>query len=123
MTNFYRKSEKNAYQIGLEAERLAIQYLTEKDWSILNYRYRCPFGEIDLIAIKKEWLLFIEVKARQYLNDAIYALKEKQKNRLIKAASYFLDTNDLPEIRNIRFDLIAISADQQVTHIENITVL
>lgn len=53
------------YTLGERGETLAWHYLKEQGYRILEKNYRCPIGEIDVIARKNGRLLFIEVKTRQ----------------------------------------------------------
>lgn len=122
MSNYYRKLGKNAFTSGLTAEQLAENYLIKHHWSILHKRFRCPLGEIDLIVQQKDWLLFVEVKKRKILKEALSAISEKQKSRLIQSALYYIDLNNLTNINNIQFDLIAVNQQNQIIHIQNITM-
>ena len=56
------KSEKKS--LGDWGENKAAEFLKQKGYQILCQNYRTPFGEIDIIALKKEILFFIEVKTR-----------------------------------------------------------
>ncbi|MDI2090260.1 YraN family protein [Commensalibacter oyaizuii] len=118
-----KKTGHVAYIRGKLAEEIAEIYLIKKNWQILQRRFRCPLGEIDLIARKNDWLLFIEVKSRKSMKDALLALSAKQQRRLANAASYYLDFFMESNFNNIRFDLIAIDELEQIEHIKNITTL
>ena len=52
----------NKRQLGSEKERLAAEYLQEREYEIVACNYRCRQAEIDIIAKKEEYLIFIEVK-------------------------------------------------------------
>ncbi|MDI2111844.1 YraN family protein [Commensalibacter nepenthis] len=108
-----------AYNKGLSAENMAEAYLMNLQWNIIYKRFRSPVGEIDLIAQKTDWLLFVEVKARKKMSDALTAISAKQKKRLFNAANYYLEIYQ-PEIENIQFDLITINQLGQIEHFENI---
>lgn len=51
-------------QFGRRSERLAAEYLKRSGYRILETNYRCGVGEIDIIAIERGTLVFVEVKAR-----------------------------------------------------------
>ena len=53
-----------AFRTGLSAENRAAAFLMAKGYRILAKRFRTPYGEIDLVARKRNLLAFIEVKAR-----------------------------------------------------------
>ncbi|CAI3923212.1 Predicted endonuclease distantly related to archaeal Holliday junction resolvase [Commensalibacter communis] len=119
MKNSNQNSGILAYNKGLSAENLAENYLINLQWNILQKRFRSPVGEIDLIAKKTNWLLFVEVKARKKMSDALMSISAKQGQRLINAANYYLEYYH-PEIENVRFDLITINQSGQIEHFENI---
>lgn len=119
MRNSNQKLGSLAYSKGLSAESLAETYLTNHQWSIVHKRFRCPTGEIDLIATKINWLLFVEVKARKRMDDALSSITTIQQKRLLNTASYYLEYYQ-PQIENVRFDLIAIDQQGQIEHFENI---
>src|SRR6201994_4987168 len=53
-----------AFRTGLSAEARAAAWLTAKGYRILAQRFRTPYGEIDIVARRRNLLAFIEVKAR-----------------------------------------------------------
>ncbi|MGD0851080.1 YraN family protein [Bradyrhizobium sp.] len=79
-----------AFQTGLSAEARAAAYLMAKGYRILAKRYRTPYGEIDIVARRRNLLAFIEVKARASLDEAAYAVTARQQARIINAAQAWL---------------------------------
>ena len=75
-----------AFRTGLSAESRAAAYLMAKGYRILAKRFRTPYGEIDLVARKRNMIVFIEVKARASLDEAAYAVTPRQQARIIDAA-------------------------------------
>jgi len=59
-----------AFQTGLSAESRAAAFLIAKGYRILARRFRTPYGEIDIVARRRNLLAFIEVKERASLDDA-----------------------------------------------------
>lgn len=51
-------------KVGKLAEDFAVRFLSEKGYRIIDRNFRSRFGEIDIIALKDDFLVFIEVKAR-----------------------------------------------------------
>ncbi len=101
--------EKNNLS-GAWGEALAAEYLRRKRYKILAAGYRCRFGEIDLIAQSKGFLVFVEVKLRRsaaYAQAREYVDRRKQ-DRLRAAASLYLSRN--PSALQPRFDVIEIYA-------------
>ncbi|MBN8960426.1 MAG: YraN family protein [Rhizobiales bacterium] len=97
-----------AFRVGLSAESRAAAYLIAKGYRILARRFRTPFGEIDIVAKRRNLLAFVEVKARPTLDDAAYAVTPRQQKRIIDAASAWLMAH--PEHANfdVRFDAILV---------------
>lgn len=103
-------------QVGMEGERQAEESLKAKGLRVLERNYRSRCGEIDLIALDGETLVFVEVKARRESRfglpqDAVGAMK---RHRLVKAAQAYLLERcwDGPA----RFDVVAI-LDGKLEHI------
>ena len=97
---------------GAWGESVAADYLRKKHYQILAAGYRSRFGEIDLIAANRKYLVFVEVKlrkssefaqAREYVNYA------KQKRIRTTAAIYLSENSTLLQPR---FDVIEIYAPQ-----------
>src|ERR1700693_3818573 len=71
-----------AFRLGISAESRAAAYLIAKGFRILARRWRSPVGEIDIIAARRHLLIFVEVKARETLDDAAWAGSDRQKARM-----------------------------------------
>ena len=91
-------------------EACAAEYLRKKGYKILANSYRSRFGEIDLIAQRKDVLAFVEVKLRK--SDAFAEAREfvsfSKQDRLKKTAAFFLA--DFGDALQPRFDVIEIYA-------------
>jgi putative endonuclease len=92
--------------LGERGERKAAEYLRRQGLRILQQGYRTDHGEIDLIALDGEVIVFVEVKARRQGEPAEAVTPEKQR-RLTLAALHFLKKHQLLEQRS-RFDVVAI---------------
>jgi len=75
-----------AFRTGLSAESRAAAFLMAKGLPHPGQALRTPYGEIDLVARKRNLIAFIEVKARASLDDAAYAVTPRQQARIIDAA-------------------------------------
>jgi putative endonuclease len=106
-----------AFRTGLSAESRAAALLMAKGYRILAKRFRTPYGEIDLVARKRNLLAFIEVKARANLDDAAYAVTPRQQQRIIEAAQAWLVAH--PEHANfeLRFDAMLIAPRRLPRHL------
>jgi putative endonuclease len=95
--------------LGQKGEELAIAKLKELKYKIIERNYRCSLGEIDIIALEKDSLVFVEVKTRASDHfgtpaDAVTAHKRRQ---LSKVALTYLNQkkwHGLPA----RFDVVAV---------------
>jgi putative endonuclease len=106
-----------AFRTGLSAESRAAALLMAKGYRILAKRFRTPYGEIDLVARKRNLVAFIEVKARANLDDAAYAVTPRQQQRIIEAAQAWLMAH--PEHANfeLRFDAMLIAPRRLPRHL------
>lgn len=109
---------KRSHQQGLRAEILAIIYLFFKGYRILNWRFKTPVGEIDILAEKGGHLVCVEVKQRADLNQALEAVTPVMKSRIARCARMFISKNPGYLNKSIRFDLIAISG-LRIRHLDN----
>src|ERR1044072_989174 len=98
-----------AFATGLSAESRAAAYLIAKGYRILAKRFRTPYGEIDLVARKRNLIAFVEVKARASLDDAAYAVTPRQQGRIIDAAQAWLMTHPEHAEFEMRFDAVLIA--------------
>ena len=106
-----------AFRTGLSAESRAAAYLMAKGYRILAKRFRTPYGEIDLVAKKRDLVAFIEVKARGSLDDAAYAVTPRQQARIVNAAQAWLMTHPDHAEFELRFDAILIAPRRLPRHL------
>ena len=106
-----------AFRTGLSAESRAAAYLMAKGYRILAKRFRTPYGEIDLVARKRNMIVFIEVKARASLDDAAYAVTPRQQARIIDAAQGWLMAHPEHAEYELRFDAMLIAPRRLPRHL------
>jgi len=106
-----------AFKLGLSAESRAAALLLAKGFRIAARRWRCPAGEIDIVARRGKLLIFVEVKARARLDDAAYSVTERQQRRVAAAASAWLAENPDDAISDMRFDAILVAPRSLPRHI------
>src|SRR6267154_6573847 len=75
-----------AFRTGISAESRAAVYLMAKGYRILAKRFRTPYGEIDIVARRRNLVAFVEVKARASLDEAAYAVTPRRLPRHLLAA-------------------------------------
>jgi putative endonuclease len=94
---------------GKKGEDLAADHLVDAGLKIIERNYRCPFGEIDIVAEEGKTLVFVEVKSRRsdaYGSPQTAVGREKQK-KLSRIALHYLQENRLSH-RPARFDVVAV---------------
>ena len=106
-----------AFRTGISAESRAAMLLIAKGFRILARRFRSPVGEIDIVARRRHLLVFVEVKARERLDDAAWSVTERQRSRIIAAAEVWLADHPDPSIRDIRFDAMLVAPGRVPRHI------
>ncbi len=101
-------------ETGILGEKLARGFLQKRGYRILEANYRCPEGEVDLIARHRDYLVFVEVKTKRSLEfgmpeEAITAAKRER----LKAVAYHYQQShdDLPPFW--RIDVVAIELDRR----------
>ncbi len=97
---------------GREGEELALKFLKKKGYRIIERNYRCPYGEIDIIAMDSGVLVFIEVKSRSSEAFGVPAesVDARKQRHIIKASTDYMVKNgevDSPA----RFDVVSIKTD------------
>ena len=106
-----------AFRTGLSAESRAAAFLIAKGYRILAKRFRTPYGEIDLVARRRNLIAFIEVKARASLDDAAWAVTPRQQQRIINAAQAWLMTHPEHAEFEMRFDAMLIAPKSLPRHL------
>lgn len=95
------------YHRGLRAEHFAATFLRLKGYRIIATRYKTPVGEIDLIARRRRTLVFVEVKERQTMNDALSSITPQMKARITRAAQMYIAAHPACSGFDMRFDVVA----------------
>jgi putative endonuclease len=102
-------ARRRAQRRGRMAEWLCLWHLRLRGWRIVARGWRCPSGEIDILARRGKVLAVIEVKSRGELTVAALALAPRQRRRIIRAAEAFLtQRSDLARL-DLRFDVMLVA--------------
>ncbi len=104
-------------RVGRRGERLARKFLKRQGLKVLAQNYRCPAGELDLIALDpttrsergRETIAFVEVKTRRSDRHTApeSAVDDDKQRRMQKVAQYYLNTHETSDL-DWRFDVVAI---------------
>lgn len=126
-----RTPREAAYRRGIWAELAAAALLSAKGYRLLARRFRCPHGEIDLVASRWTTLVFVEVKARASEAEAALSLAPRQQARIRRAAEAWLARHTLSrpasdaasqtlgDWTTIRFDVILVAPWRLPRHISD----
>ena len=111
-----RPERKAAYLLGLDAEYWAGLLLNLKGYRIRARRFTANGAEIDLIASRRGTLVFVEVKARATLDDALITITPAKLAQIARGARAYLSR--LPELpETIRCDAILVAPGRLPRHI------
>ena len=112
----------NPHELGKLGEDLAVNYLTNKGYQILERNWRSGHKEIDIIALIDETLAIVEVKTRKSddYGEPDIAVGAYKQRMLIWAADAYVRFKNLNV--NVRFDIVSIvisDGEPQIEHIED----
>ena len=112
-----------AKEIGDIGEDYAAEYLKKHRYRIVSRNYRKKYGEIDIIAENKKYLVFVEVKTRHTdsLTSGAQAVDLKKQRRIIKTASAYLNENDVDKY--CRFDVCEIFVNSRTLKLEKLNYI
>ena len=113
---------QNRKILGDVGEQIVGKYLENKGFQILAYQFTTRLGEVDLIATKDEYVVFVEVKTRRtiYFPVSTVVTYSKQQ-KIVKSAKYFALKNQIVD-KVLRFDVAIVNPtgdDYVVDYIEN----
>lgn len=113
----------NRKQTGNSGEDRAALHLIQNDYAIIERNFRTNQGEIDIIAKKEDFIVFVEVKTLPNGNSDLLAkvLDSRKQKRIIKTAKRFLAIHRQYSNSYIRFDVIVLDMPglPPVYHVEN----
>ncbi len=114
-------TQKNLYKklLGRLGENKAYRYLRKKGYKIIEKNYVTKFGEVDLIGLYGDFLVFIEVKTRttHTYGEAMEAVDSKKQERYRKTANYYYLYHTDKSLQP-RFDVIEVYPNK-INHIED----
>ena len=116
-------------KFGNAGETIAAHYLNNKGYEVIGTNYLKPWGEIDIIAKKKDMLVFCEVKTRErkhvehYLAEA--SVNRSKIRKLQKICETYLLEKRYPIHQKWQIDVISVAVDKEnkkalVKHFENV---
>ncbi len=106
---------------GILGEKLAGHFLKKRGYRILETNYRCPEGEIDIVARHKDSLVFVEVRTRtsREFGSPEESITPAKKERMRSAALRYQQTHDnLPQFWRIDVVAVELGENGQPSRIE-----
>lgn len=103
---------------GAEFEELAVKYLQNLGYKILHRNYHCRVGEIDIIALEGQTLVFVEVKGGKSkgFGDPAERIDKRKGERLLRCIEHYLQENPAEDYR---LDVIVIRGSN-VEHLKGV---
>jgi len=97
--------------IGKDAENFAQRYLKSNKLKILETNYNTKRGELDIIGLDKDTLVFVEVRLRSHrrFGSAADSISYNKQQRIIYAATHYLQSTGQWEKVNCRFDALCLN--------------
>lgn len=112
----------NNIEKGKKGELLAKEYLISKGYNIMDLNHRNKIGEIDIIAINNNIVVFIEVKTRTSTNFGYgyEAVNRRKQEKIVYCSHLYLQQKRLMDYQ-IRYDIIEVylTSNVKINHIEN----
>lgn len=108
----------NQREEGKKYEEQAAKYLMENGFILLEQNFRCRQGEVDLIGLHEECLVFVEVKYRKNSvsgmpEEAVNAAKQQ---KICRVSDYYRLTHPCENKRQVRYDVVAVCGKQLLWH-------
>ena len=107
-------------QTGKLTEAIAAEFLSKHELIIVDKNFSCRFGEIDLVATERDFLVFVEVRYRkqEHFMSAAESIDRNKINKLISASQFYLSKNRKLQNMQCRFDFIGITGELAKPRIE-----
>jgi putative endonuclease len=110
---------RKAYRLGFLAEWIAAGFLLIKGYRILALRYSAHSGEIDIIAMRRDIVVFVEVKARAHREAGLMAISQEKQRRFARAVHHWIGRNPWSMSRTLRCDAIIVLPMRLPYHLED----
>ena len=101
--------DRSRIETGRLGEDLAVEYLKRRGYRIVERNYRCSLGEIDIVALQGDVVVFIEVKTRrsERFGDPQQSVTQQKQKRISRISLEYLQKKRLYPC-NARFDVVAV---------------
>ncbi len=96
-------------QHGAEAESIACSLLTQQGYRIVERNFRCRAGELDIVAVDGDVLVFVEVRSRATGRFGGATVGRSKQQQVSRVAAIYLALRK-PVARRMRFDVVTVTA-------------
>jgi putative endonuclease len=115
---------RDRQRCGRDGEERAAAFLAALGFTIVARNVRASAGEIDLVALEDETLVFCEIRTRRSVGQggALESVTAQKQRQVVRVAEYFLARHPHLHARPIRFDVVAIDLhgdDIAITHVRD----
>ena len=106
-------SDANRRTHGQDAEQRALKHLQSKGLKLVTKNWSCRRGELDLVMLDGDTVVFVEVRFRKHVawGGAAASVDARKRQKIIMAAQYFLQCEPRLSNHPCRFDVIALNAN------------
>lgn len=122
-TSAGRRPDRRRQRIGQQGEDLAVAMLTDLGWQIIERNWRCPSGELDVIARDLDsTVVFCEVKTRSGLGfgDPLESITWQKQRRLRQLAAHWLAEHPTLSVRIDAIGIVLGGSEPVITHVRGI---
>ncbi|WP_291967193.1 YraN family protein [Maribacter sp.] len=107
-------------EFGKEGEQIAVDYLIKNGYAIKYKNYRYLKAEVDIIAMKDDILVIVEVRSRStdFIKNIAETVTPKKIKLLVMAADHYVTDNDLDV--EVRFDIVTILKNKNKLELEHL---
>ncbi len=120
----FTKTNDSRHETGQRAETFAAQYVERTlGWKIWKRNWRCKRGELDIVCLDRETLVFVEVRARSTdrFGDVRGAVDVRKARKIVRLATLLLQQWEATTTPSIRFDVILLAmCDLQVVKVHHV---
>jgi putative endonuclease len=112
---FPRSPDNYKRQLGQRGEEVAAEHLRQQGYAILARNWRCPAGEVDIVAREGETLAFVEVRTRRAggrLGTPEESVTPRKQARMVEVAQTYLQEAGLDDAA-WRLDVVAIEVGRR----------
>ncbi|HVE81230.1 MAG TPA: YraN family protein [Myxococcales bacterium] len=109
-------------ELGDAAEQAAVELLERSGYRVVERNFRCPYGEVDVVAERGELLCFVEVRMRSSAawGDPAHTVSWSKQRKVRRAALHWLFRHGAGADRMVRFDVISVLGRGKSALVEHI---